>query len=444
MRQSAGNPVPRWLAVFAVLLLSFGVAPMAGAETVLMLKATWGLGTGELQDQLQGSLCSGNTQCVEVDYPASFSPTSKPMGVVALNTAMDATVGPIVVLGYSQGAEVSQDWLAEHAADPDARTPDQLSFVAIGNATRAYGGAYARVFGDVWGPTRYQVTDIARQYDFFADFPNNPASPYYLLALANAIAGIAFVHLDYTNVNPNDPANAVWAVGNTTYVLTPTRNLPLLQPLRMIGLTGLANVLNSPLKALVEQGYNRPVPFPATIQPTPSAVALHRSAAVGSASVVEDPTVDTAQAGEPGSPAAAPAAAPDPPPSADGDNGATLALSDIDADAAAAGETDPVVAEPRSGDAVGTGGRSDAAPAGATSTDGDNGAALAVADIDTGAADAMSTNDPAVAEPRSGDAVGDGERSDTAPTGRTGAPSTDDDHGATGTTGESDRQPGRG
>lgn len=378
MKQSAGNPVPKWLAIVVVPLLIFGVVPTAGADTVLMLKATWGLGTGELQDQLQGSLCSGNTQCVEVEYPASFSPTSRPQGVVALNTAMDATTGRIVVLGYSQGAEVSQDWLAEYAADPEARPPEQLSFVAIGNATRAYGGAYARVFGDVWRSTQYQVTDIARQYDFFADFPNNPASPFYLLALANAIAGIAFVHLDYMNVNPEDPANAVWTVGNTTYVLTPTEHLPLLQPLRMFGLTGLASVLNAPLKALVEQGYNRPVPFPATIPPAPSAVALNHSSVAPAASDAEDPTAATVDAEKPGSPGTAPAAAADSPPvSADGDIGTDPAGTDVDADAVTAGKTDPAVAESRSEDVGGDGERSDAVPAGRTgaeSSDGDTGA----------------------------------------------------------------------
>ena len=81
----------KWLAVFAVLLPLIAI-PMASADTVLMLEETWGIGKGEMQDQLQGALCPGNTQkCVEVDYPASLF--SEPLGVVALNTAIDTTPG---------------------------------------------------------------------------------------------------------------------------------------------------------------------------------------------------------------------------------------------------------------------------------------------------------------------------------------------------------------
>jgi hypothetical protein len=40
----------------------------------------------------------------------------------------------------------------------------------------------------VWPDSQYPVIDVARQYDYSADFPNNP-SPYFLLAVANALAG---------------------------------------------------------------------------------------------------------------------------------------------------------------------------------------------------------------------------------------------------------------
>ncbi|RZT18041.1 PE-PPE domain-containing protein [Mycobacterium sp. BK558] len=45
-------------------------------------------------------------------------------------------------------------------------------------------------------------------------------------------------------------------------MLTPTHDLPLLQPLRTLGCDRLANALNAPLKAMVDRAYRRPVPFP--------------------------------------------------------------------------------------------------------------------------------------------------------------------------------------
>ncbi|HEY9267041.1 MAG TPA: PE-PPE domain-containing protein [Mycobacterium sp.] len=265
MKRPTARRVSTFLAVVAAAV-SVVVVPTAGAVTVLTLKETFGIGKGAMEDQLQGSLCPENTQqCVEVGYPAIIGRKSVPSGVIALDTAIDTTSGEIIVLGYSQGAIVAGHWLQEYAADPDAPSTDELSFVLIGNPTRAFGGAYVPL-GDVTPQTQYQVTDIAREYDFFADFPNKPASLFYLLAIANSIVGIPSVHLNYTEVDPTDPANAVWTVENTTYILVPTENLPLLQPLRMIGLGWVANLLNAPLKSLVDRAYTRPVPFPETAE----------------------------------------------------------------------------------------------------------------------------------------------------------------------------------
>src|SRR5690606_11563240 len=69
--------------------------------------------------------------------------------------------------------------------------------------------------------------------------------------------GFMFIHADYEDVDLYDPRNYVWTEGNTTYVFVPTENLPLLQPLRWLGLTGIADALNEPLKAIVEQAYDR-------------------------------------------------------------------------------------------------------------------------------------------------------------------------------------------
>lgn len=245
-----------------VAAVSLAVMPSAGAVTVLTLKETLGLGAGEMTDLLGGSVCHApaNT-CVEVVYPAVVGPESVPAGVVALDEAIATTAAPMAVMGYSQGAIVAGHWLREHAADPGVPSPQDLSFVLVGNPARKFGGAYVPL-GDTTPQTQYTVTDIARQYDIFADFPNKPFSPFFLLAVLNAAMGVKTVHLDYTAVNPDDPANARWTVDNTTYVLAPTPDLPLLQPLRTLGCDHLADALNTPLKAMVDRAYRRPVPFP--------------------------------------------------------------------------------------------------------------------------------------------------------------------------------------
>ena len=180
------------------------------------------------------------------------------------------------------GRMVAEQWLIQHANDPNApaRKPDM---VVIGNSSRAFGGASGPGNGEVWPQSGYDVIDIARQYDGPADYPNNRASPYYLMAALNATIGGWRVH-DYRNVNINDPANAVWTVDNITYVLTPTQNVPIL------GWLARFPVAQRAAEGPDRDAYIRPVPFPTTTQPA----SPETSSAVASAlstSVVSDPTV---------------------------------------------------------------------------------------------------------------------------------------------------------
>ena len=137
----------------------------------------------------------------------------------------------------------------------------------MGNSLRAHGGVDAEL--GISQPSQYQVIDIARQYDPVADFPDDH---FNLLAVANALAGSQSLH-DYRPVDINDPNNIVWTEGNITYVLVPTENLPLLDGLRAIGLTTLADKLNAQLKPLVDAGYNRSY-IPASALTPSSAAAL--------------------------------------------------------------------------------------------------------------------------------------------------------------------------
>ncbi|HYJ55093.1 MAG TPA: PE-PPE domain-containing protein [Mycobacterium sp.] len=254
---AAGLRVPRLnlrrtvtpLAAMAALL-PLGATPTAAAAdeptpvTVLTVTPLWPV--IPLDDALGGSLCEPRS-CTPVPYKPFWTAD----GVRALDSRLSpAADAPTIVFAFSNGAMVAAKWLTEHADDPGAPSPDELSFVLIGNPRRTYGGSSTAM-----PPTEYHVVDIVRQYDPKADFPDHPN----LLALANIAGGVLSpMHLDYTGVDIDDPANTVWTEGNTTYVFVPTENLPLLAPLRLIGMGGLADALNEPLKEIVERAYDRP------------------------------------------------------------------------------------------------------------------------------------------------------------------------------------------
>ncbi len=201
-------------------------------------------------DDLQGVMCQSPRTCEMVQN----SYLSKTLAVNNLDEALrDGTTGRQYVFAYSQGARVVSLWLQTRSQVEGAPTPDDLGFVLMGNPGRKYGGADGD-WDQVIPETDYHVIDVSRQYDAASDFPDNP---FNLLALLNANAGFLFVHQDYEDVDIYDPANYVWTEGNTTYVYVPTKNLPLLEPLRWVGLSALADALNEPLKEIVERAYDR-------------------------------------------------------------------------------------------------------------------------------------------------------------------------------------------
>src|SRR6476646_11551513 len=220
--------------------------PTAGAATVLSITAEPVIGRAQLENAFGGSLCQTHT-CVAVD---ESHVTTYPQAVAVLDAAIDSTPGQKIVLGLSAGSIVASQWIAQHSGDADAPAASDLVFGLLGNPLRAYGGIEAQ-------PTinsQYHIVDVARQYDYVADYPDDPSNYW---AMQNALAGFQYIHPDYTGVNLSDPANIVWDVGNTTYIFVPTKNLPLLEPYRRSGMTAFADMYNEPLRALVERGYHR-------------------------------------------------------------------------------------------------------------------------------------------------------------------------------------------
>lgn len=290
MKKHCAERVAKGLAAFVALLPVVAV-PTAGADAVPPIPSPATVLTISpfyvgMSNQLQGMVCQSPNTC----SPVNYLPFITPSGEAALQTALtDTSASKIIVFGYSNGTQVAEAWLAQHLNDPNAPSPDVLSFVLLGNPTRAFGGHPDATNGVVWPQSGYHVIDIAQQYDGSADYPNNPASPYYSLAVINAYAGFfSAPHFDYSNININDPANAVWKEGNITYVLTPTQNLPILG-----GFATLFPSLNAQMKDQIETAYIRPVPFPTTTQTASPATSLAASSAL-STSEVSDPAATAA------------------------------------------------------------------------------------------------------------------------------------------------------
>ena len=266
-----------WSAAGVLATVALLASPTAHAATVLTIEPL-NLGQGPIIDtELEGALCAAPNTCQPVNYPAALSALSIPTGAAALNSLIGTTTKPVVVFGYSEGAQVAGMWMAQYGKSPDAPAAQDVSFVLIGNPNRAYGGAsnaLAQVL-NIATPTdtKYQVTDVAREYDFWADLPTGQLNP---IALLNAVAGSLFIHTDYTKVDLTDPNNVTWKKGNITYVLVPTTTLPLFLPLKWVGFGSLADSLSAKYRPIVDSAYNRPVPLPAPN--TTTAAAPHPGA----------------------------------------------------------------------------------------------------------------------------------------------------------------------
>lgn len=216
-----------------------------------------------------------------VDYPASIWPFSNgglsdptwdasvAQGIVALEQQRPGAGDTVV--GFSQGAVVASSYKRDH---PDVA----VDYVLIENPGRPNGGVMQRFNGlhipllditfsgatpvrDPAAPDGGVTVDIARQYDGWADFP---AYPLNLLATANAVLGIAYLHGDtqdldassVADIDKNDPMY-YQQHGDTTYYLIPTERLPLLMPFTGLVSEPVLDAVDAPLRRVVEFGYDR-------------------------------------------------------------------------------------------------------------------------------------------------------------------------------------------
>ena len=262
-------------------------APISNAATVLTLEG----GLVGMQHilhftpiQLQGDLCKSPNHCQPVDYFALPGGKFTDQGATNVQHAIAALPSDeqIVLFGHSQGGQVVYSDLRRFAADPaNAPDPSRLTWVSIGNPENPYGGRRTATEHPTtpWLPpdTAYQGTEVIRQYDGWADWPDDTSN---LLAVANAFVGMLFIHPDYRKVDLSDPDNVRFTPevagqpGKVTYVWVPTKTLPL------IAWAGpLAPVLDKKLRPIIEAAYHRPVDIPDPNAPSSTAVQPARSAA---------------------------------------------------------------------------------------------------------------------------------------------------------------------
>lgn len=233
---------------------------------------------------------------VLVPTPESAANTSIPVGLANLQALMDQQPAgqPFLVEGYSQSAQIAIDEKLEliESGNP----PPDVTFLLLGSGNRPDGGFLERFAGlvipgatgfDFNGaePTDAGITtvDIANQYDAVADFPQYPING---VADINALLGFIYQHAGYGDGPLPYPVPAIWPPsdplsgpyvdeyvlgstdvvrqvdGDTTFYFFPTTDLPLLDPLRSLGVPEpVLNIFQPALQVIVEAGYDRSIPF---------------------------------------------------------------------------------------------------------------------------------------------------------------------------------------
>jgi hypothetical protein len=307
---------------------SLGIAMLAGASVALMSMISAPLSRADDPDDPLAALMMGGTtmptpsefwqDTIITDYidpatggnytpvlvptPESGASTSLPVGLADLQAAMAQQPAnqPYLVEGYSQSAQIAIDEKVDlmQSGSP----PPDVTFLLLGSGNRPDGGFLERFSGLVIpGATGFDFNgaeptdagiptiDIANQYDGNADFPEYPIN---VVADLNALLGFIYQHAGYGDGPLPEEVPAIWPPseplsgpfaseyvlgstetvkqvdGDTTFYFIPTTDMPLLDPLRSLGVPeSVLNIFQPALQVIVEAGYDRSIPFG---DPTPA------------------------------------------------------------------------------------------------------------------------------------------------------------------------------
>lgn len=244
----------------------------------------------------------GHYTPVMVATPESGANSSIPTGLANLQAAMNRQPAgqPYLIEGYSQSAQIAVDEEL-HLIESGKSIPD-VSLFLLGSGNRPDGGFLERFDGlvipgfagfDFNGaePTDAGIptVDFAAQYDAVGDFPQYPLN---LLADVNSLLGFLYTHASYGGGPLAQLVPDLWPAskplegpftdqyvlgsteivkqvfGDTTFYFVPTTQLPLLDPLRSLGVPeSVLNIIQPALQVIIEAGYDRAVPFG---DPTPA------------------------------------------------------------------------------------------------------------------------------------------------------------------------------
>ena len=251
--------------------------PGPGGATVLTLAPAFGPLDA---DWLRGELFAAPNEVVKVPYNNFPGSTNTNNGADKLDQMLHSTPGRKIVAGHSQGAQVADAWLRRYGPTSDI-DPATVTFVMTGDLESKYNGCAnvpgsgcVAAYGGNGFPddTPYTVKVIARQYDYFADCPNDlsNADAKKNRSAANLVGGkgeLKPVHNDYSGIGLNDPANKTFVEGNATYIL----GAPATYFLPMVTQQWTPNSQkvgdDARLRPIVESAYTRPMgtlPIPAS------------------------------------------------------------------------------------------------------------------------------------------------------------------------------------
>jgi len=237
-----------------------------------------------------------NEDLVGLTWPGEMAPfdgtltlsQSVAVGVENMDLAIRNTPGPKVVIGVSGSTAVVNEQMRRLANDSNAPSPEEVSFVVMGDADRGVNKQFVGMTIPIFDytvpaipETPYDLMVIAGEYDGFGDWPDRS---WNLLAVYNALAGTGAIQdtlpadivdrlglksfgsahveamfTDLANVPEKNITTAVNGAGGvTTTYLVPTADLPMLRPLKSWGVQqGVIDNLERLLRPIIDSAYVR-------------------------------------------------------------------------------------------------------------------------------------------------------------------------------------------
>ncbi|MED5815018.1 PE-PPE domain-containing protein [Mycolicibacterium sp. 050232] len=205
-----------------------------------------------------------------VDYSQNALASDRAIrdGVKKAEIVVRQADGKVVIIGESMGSMVAARLAAELAASDAPPSTDDVSIVLIappeaGLAEYFKEGTYIPVLNyrvSRLAESPYPTTIVTGEYDGWADPPDRP---WNLLASANAVLGIAYIHgpaIFTADPVPGENTTTYTneAGGSVTNIFVPTENLPLTQPLRDVGMPdALVDKADQVLRPVIDSGYVR-------------------------------------------------------------------------------------------------------------------------------------------------------------------------------------------